>query len=235
MNKKLKVLFWLLLGVNVTVFALLKVGLLGSDSPEPVLHPLNADKIVLQSEVKSAPVAAAPVVPAPMAEAVAASAPVVSKPAELTCMEWGEFSGAELEQVELALKKLSLGDKLERREIDHSIGYWVYIAPLKDKVAVSQKVAQLKARGVTDYFVVQEAGEWQNAISLGVFKSRESAQKFLEGLRAKEVSSAQMGERAGKNKTKSLLINKIDSTLRAKLIVLQKNFAESELKTTSCH
>jgi hypothetical protein len=96
-------------------------------------------------------------------------------------------------------------------------------------------LAQLKARGVTDFFVVQEAGEWQNAISLGLFKTREAAQSFIEGLRKKGVTSAKMGERSSKNKTVIFIFDGLDVKMSTKLTALQKEFAVSELKSVSCH
>ncbi len=235
----MKVLFWLLIAVNVIFFALMKAGWMGDGQDEQVLMPLHGDKITLLLAPQSAPIAASPVIAAPVVvtpvETIAASVPLAAKTSETSCFEWGGFSSDELEQVTSALKKLQLGDKLSQREIGRNIGYWVYIAPLKDKAAVIQKIAQLKARGVTDYFVVQEAGEWLNAISLGVFKSRESAQNFLEGLHAKGVSTAQLGEHTSKLKVKIFVINEIDSKMHARLTALQKNFSGSELKIISCH
>ena len=140
-----------------------------------------------------------------------------------------------MERVTSALNDLKLGDQLSRRELEHTIGYWVYVPPLKDKAAISQKLAQLKARGVTEHFVVQETGEWLNAISLGVFKTREAAQKFLQELIAKDVKTAQVGERAGKTKTTVFVINRLNAEKRSKLLVLQKDFPAEELKSVSCH
>ncbi len=212
--------------------------------------PLAAPPVVIESAVASAPVAAQsapvatkaepvkpePVKPEPVKpEAVKPEPVVVAKPAKPSCYEWGEFSGDELEQVSTALKRLQLGNKLVQRDVPHMIGYWVYIAPHKDKAVVNQKVAQLRERGVTDLFVIQEQGEWMNAIQLGVFKSRESAQNFLEGLRAKDVISAQVGERASKIKYKRFVINNVDEAMSAKLTSLQKDFSGNELKHVSCH
>lgn len=238
MSKSLKMAFWLLIAVNVIFFIVMKLGGLADGQSDPVLHPMYDEKISLLNDSQSAPIILSPVaassVVAPV-EVVAASAPPAAKSNDALCMEWGEFAETELEQANNALKKLQLGDKLSQREVDRNIGFWVYIAPLKDKTAITQKLAQLKARGVTDHFVVQEAGEWLNAISLGVFKSREAAQSFLEGLRAKGVNTAQMGKRTSKSKVKLFIINKIDYDMRARLIALQKNFNGSELKMVSCH
>lgn len=257
MNKVIKIVFVLVVVVNLIFFAVMKLDLFGDRQEEPLPSALHEEKIVLQLTPQSAPqnaqqtavqsvAASAPEVLAPVESVVVkpepvtvkpepVSAPVVAKPVKLACFEWGEFSGEELERVATALKKLQLGNKLIQRDVAHTIGYWVYIAPHKDKAVVIQKVAQLRARGVTDLFVVQEPGEWLNAIQLGVFKSRESAQNFLEGLRAKDVNTAQVGERSGKNKSKQFIINYLDEETSASLIALQKNFAGNELKRVSCH
>jgi hypothetical protein len=251
----MKIFFWLLVAVNVILFAGMKF--FDQAPAGEVLQAMHAEKItIVQPGVVVPPLTAASAVVvsavAPVAAATSsvASAPVLAAPVSASspvpastltpvkssaCYEWGEFSGAELDQVSSRLKKLQLGNRVSRREIDHGIGFWVYVPPLKDKVAVNQKVEQLKALGVTDYFVVQDAGEWLNAISLGVFKSRDAAQKFLAGLRTKNVSSAQMGERPSKNRSIVFIINDLDAKMSAGLIVLQKDFSESELKRVTCH
>lgn len=244
----MKIFFWLLVAVNVIFFTVMKF--LDSGQAVEAPPPVHAEKIVIASAPveASVPVSAVVAVIAPASAPASAPAPAsavtpvpVPPPVALamakssSCYEWGEFAGTELEQVSAALKKLSLGDKLGQREIDRSIGFWVYVPPLKDKAAASEKVAQLKARGVTDYFVVQDAGEWQNAISLGVFKTRESAQNFLATLRARNVNSAKVGERSGKSKSVMFVINNLDAEMSARLMVMQKDFSESDLKRVSCH
>ena len=251
----MKIFFWLLVAANVMLFALARFM-----SAEPVVEvpqAVHADKILIASEpvaasavdAASAPVAAP--VSSPASAPVAASAPLpasapapapVQAPAPApamvksrSCYEWGEFSGTDIEQVGLALKKLPPAGKIAQRETERSIGFWVYVPPLKDKAAAAEKIAQLKARGVSEYFVVQDAGEWQNAISLGVFKTRESAQNFLTALRAKGVTSAKLGERSGKNKSVTFLIDNLDAETSARLMVLQKDFAGSDLKRVTCH
>ena len=228
MKKSIKIIFWLLIAANVIFFTVMKAGIFDDAQLAQAKQTLHEEKIILLGA--SAPAAQSAVV---LAESAVAPVPATVEPA--SCFEWGEFSGAELEQVRNALKKLQPGGKLASREIDRNIGYWVYIAPLKDKADISQKLAQLKARGVTDYFVVQEPGEWLNAISLGLFKTRESAQNFLEGLRAKDVRTAQNGERASKNKATVLIINGLDTEMSERLAGLQKIFSESALKRVSCH
>ena len=225
----MKIFFWILVAVNVIFFAVMKSGML-DEAREPAPLPLHAEQISLLNSAKPAPVAAEQ---PPASSPLPASA--VPPTTESACFEWGEFSGAEIDRVAQALQKLQLGDKLSRHDVGHAIGYWVYIPPLKDKAMVAQKVAQLKARGVTDYFVVQDAGTWMNAISLGLFKTHEAAQNFLDGLRTKGIHSAKIGEKAGNKPAVMFAMNNLDKEMGDKLSVLQKDFSDIELKRIPCH
>ncbi len=242
----MKILLGLLIAANLILFGVMKSGVLDDGQANQVVLPLNEQKITLLDMSKSAEegkleslVPASGVVAVPPVE-VAASAPLVAAPqvakAEtMSCFEWGEFSGTELDRVHAMLKKLQLGDKMTQRDTAPAIGYWVYIPPLNNKAEVNQKVVQLKALGVTEYFVVQDPGEWFNAISLGVFKTRESAQNHLDGLRAQKVISAQLGERAGKVKSTTFVFTGLNAVTSQKLADLQKNFPVNTLKNTTCH
>ena len=215
-----RVLFWVLLAANIGLFwAMYEGGTLLRDDAV-VQPPLNAEKIRLLDPKKMV---------------LAVSDAEVFEAKELaTCLEWGEFSNEELKLVMDKLSNLSLQNKLSKREIEYQIRYWVYISPLKDKAATNEKISQLKERDVTEYFIVQEPGIWQNAISLGVFKTQEAAQDFLTTLRGKGVRSAQVGERGSKLKINVLRFDEVDSATAAKLNELQPSFATQELKSVQC-
>jgi hypothetical protein len=215
-----RVLFWVLLVANIGLFWVLWGGTSLSGNGVAGQPPLNAEKIRVLDPAKVA---------SELREAASADA---KEPT--TCLEWGEFSDAELSLVEARLSGLALQGKMGKREVEYQIGYWVYIPPLKDKAATSEKISQLKARDVTEYFIVQEPGSWFNAISLGVFKTREAAQNFLTTLRSKGVRSAQAGERGSRVKVNVLRFNGVDSAAEATLTELQKNFATSKLESVQC-
>lgn len=220
----MKVWFWIMLLANLLLYGVMYFGLLEDNSALLAQAPMNAQKIRVLS---------ASDVPLPTVAVVVSSVPSVS--AAPLCMEWSDFSGTDLSRANEALAALKLGNKLSQHEIEYNIGYWVYIPPLPDKASIAQKIAQLKARGVDEYFVVQEAGEWQHAISLGVFKSADAAQNFLESLASKDVHSAKIGERASKLKATVFVFNGLDATLLDKLNEIKKDFPASELKKQSCH
>lgn len=233
-------LFWILLLANVVLFAAMQRGWLGWGERASQSQPaLNEDMIRLQDVPQSASIVALPAfVPAAASLAVSAPAatppPAVAKPNSLACLEWGDFSGSDLTRAIAALTALQLGDKLSRYQVEHDTGYWVYIPPLKNKAATNKKIGELKARGITEYFIVQNAGQWRNAISLGVFKTQEAAQHFLDEMRSKNVRSAQIGQRASKFKVTLFRLNGVGILTEVKLNSMQKDFAGSELKHVPC-
>jgi len=238
--------FWLLLLVNVILFALIQQGWVWREGPVVQAQPgLHEEKVRLLDDTPVAPVPAsrAPV-PAPPAVTLpppskpplsaANSSPVASGANAQVCLEWGDFSGADLKLATAALSGMQLGNNLDKRQVDQVIRYWVYIPPLKNKAAAQQKVAQLKARGIEEYFILQDADPWRNAISLGVFKTQEAAQNFLDVLRTKDVRSARVGARAGKQKATIFILNDVSPATEARLISLRKDFPGSELKNVPC-
>lgn len=215
----MKWLFWLLLLVCLAFFALIQWdGAKAGDSRNLQSQPpLDAEKIRL--------------LPAPPAPPVATQSAMQASDA---CMEWGEFSGNDLARATAALDALKLGNRLALRQIEHASGYWVYIPPLKTRADAEKKVAQLKTLGVEEYFVVQEAGRWHNAISMGVFKTEDAAQKFLERIKDKGVKSAIAGERMSKFTHTVFVLRNPDAEIAAKVVTLQHEFAGSELKAVAC-
>ena len=227
----MRVLFWMLLIINLGLFAVMEWGgdWLNDGSAATPQPTLNEAKIsIVKEPVRTGSSTTTPVEPA--------SAPVVSDNGKsaAVCMEWSDFSGADLQRANAALAGLQLGGRLSQRSVEYNIGYWVYIPPLKDKASINQKLVQLKTRGIEEYFVVQEEGEWKHAISLGVFKSGDAAQKFLESLQSRDIHSAKIGERASKLKATVFMFNGLDTQLTDKLTALQKDFPGSELKKVEC-
>ena len=182
----------------------------------------------------SAPVAsekAAVLPPAPPQVAVSEAAPTAK---EQDCAEWGEFSGDDLQRAQQALATLRLGDSVSQRIETREQGYWVYISPSKKRSEADKKIAQLKQRGITDYFLVMEEGKWKYAISLGIFKTEDGAKRRLEALRNKGIRTAKTAPRAGKLKFTVFTMKGLDSGIRDKLNALKKEFPDGELKMMAC-
>ena len=232
----MKLLFWALLVANLLLFGALRWGghLLDDGQASQEQPLLYAEKIRLLDLAQSTP-PEIQTLSAPAATAVSSPSLLLNKSGNTLCLEWGDFSGADLIRATNSLARLQLGDKLIQRGVEHSLGYWVYIPPLKDRASFNRKIAQLKVRGIEEYFVVQEPGQWLNAISLGVFKTQEAAQKFTEELRKNDVHSTKIGERNSKFKLTVFTLNGVDETARLKVADLQKSFPGSELSNVICN
>ena len=170
--------------------------------------------------------------------APAVSIPVAAAPAPqpppAACVEWGAFGGPDVARADGALAALALpADTVQRRVIDID-GYWVHMPVLKTKPEVDRKLGELKALGVTDFFVVQDAGPWRNAVSLGLFKSEEAANAELERLRKLGVRSAVVTRREKFLKQVSFFVREPSAATIARITELQRDFPAGEMKAVNC-
>lgn len=226
----MKKLFWILLLGNVVLFSVMQWGKGWWGKPVAQEQPALHAELIRLTEVPQDGVVGA----VPLPSAKNSTTKSQSSDDGQVCLEWGEFSGPDLVRVVNVLSELKLGDMVSRHLVERSIGYWVYMPPLENRAAVSQKITQLKALGIDEYFVVQEAGSWRNAISLGLFKTEEAAQHFLDDLKTKGVRSARVGERASNSKFTMFRMSGISAATASHLGAMQKDFPQSELKAIPC-
>ena len=189
-------------------------------SPEKIV-PVGVETVSsVAPGAVSASVPAAPAIPPPQ------SAPT-------SCAEWGPFAGSEVARADAALTALALPGGAQRRvtEVD---GYWVYMPPQKTKGEVDRKVGELKALGVTEFFVVTDAGPWRNALSLGLFKNEGAAKAELERLRALGVRSATVTRRERFLKQVAFVVGDPAAATLARLAEVQKDFPAAGIKTGAC-
>lgn len=145
------------------------------------------------------------------------------------CLEWGALLGADAARAAQALEPLGLGARLTQRKLEEVSAYWVFIPPLANRQAATQKAGELKRMGVDDYFVVPDDPKWRNAISLGVFKTEDAAKVRLEALRAKGVKSANSGPREMQLSKTYFQVREANATLSARLNELKQGFAGTEV------
>ncbi len=240
----IKIFFWLLLLANLALFAFMQWGGSLTQDGGTLQPPLHAEQIKLLGFSPPAPPsgvspASAPQAPqpAPPPLAAASAAPATQPPgaaAPAACLEWGEFSGSDLARANEDLAGLKLGPKLTQREVEHSIGYWVYIPPAKTHADLNGKISRLKKLGIKEFFVVQEKGKWQDAISLGVFKTEDVAKKALDHLKAKGLKTAVIGERQTRLKFTVFYVKNPEAATLSKLAEWQTGFTGIEMKAVAC-
>jgi hypothetical protein len=150
------------------------------------------------------------------------------------CLEWGIFAGPAAARAEAALAELGLPPGQVGRSVTDAGGYWVYMPPLKTRADAERKVGELKALGVTEFFVVQEPAQWRYAISLGIFRSDEAAQAFLAKLREQGVRSAVAARRENFLKQVAFYVREPDGETVARVTALQLEFPGTEIKAGPC-
>jgi len=126
------------------------------------------------------------------------------KKPEDVCLFLAELPVDEVARVEGLLAEKWSAFKAVPTTVEASASYWVFIPPPESKVEVDKKVADLKKLNVPEFFVVQESGPNNRAISLGLFSSKEAATARLDVLRAKGIKSARIAERTVKPASVSL-------------------------------
>jgi hypothetical protein len=189
-----------------------------------------ADRVQLVQAGELAPAAKprAPAKPVPPAEPKSATA------APVACLEWGIFAGPGVARAEIALAQLALAPGQVERVVIDAGGYWVHIPPLRTRSEADRKVGELRDLGVTEFFVVQDAGPWRNAISLGIFRTEEGAQTFLAGLRKRGVRSAIVARREDFLKQVAFYVREPSEATVAQLTLIQQEFPDSEIRAGAC-
>jgi len=152
----------------------------------------------------------------------------------VACMEWGVFAGPDVARAEAALAKLELPAERIERTVTDAGGYWVYMPPQKTKADAARKVSELKALGVTEFFLVQDPGQWRNAISLGIFRTEEAAQGYLAKLKERGVRSAIAARRENFLKQVAFHVREPGAAAVARLALIQEEFPGSEIKAGTC-
>ncbi|WP_343732703.1 SPOR domain-containing protein [Duganella sp.] len=220
----LKFIFWSLLAVNTALFAYGR-GYLGHFSgnehePERLLNQLNADKLAIIPAEKAAAAGAAAVAPA---------APDVKPEA---CLEIGSFVLADARRFENQLEALKLGDRQSRHNVPGTevSSYIVYIPPQGSKEGADKKAGELRALGITNYFVMSDNSPLRWGISLGVFKTEGAAQNQLAALMKQGVRTARVAPRMSGSKLLAFQFRDVDPDLRTKLEKIRAGFPNAELR-----
>jgi hypothetical protein len=201
----------------------------GAD-PLPLGRQIQPEQLKILAPAEQPPVAS----PKPAPAAPVAAAPALSPAtASGSCLEWGSFTLADAPRAEKALEPLALGDRVAQRRTEELAGWWVFVPPQSNRQGALKKAAELKARGVDDYFVVVDDSPYRWAVSLGVFRNEDAAQARLAALRAKGVRSAQVGPRETMVPKVWLQVRGVDGALEARLKDIARQVEGTDLKSCS--
>ena len=240
----MKWLFFIFVLANLLVFGLIR---LGGDSQaiDPRSREIHADAMrIVTGQLASLPKPA----PASQTAAEPETKPalvIASQPAEvpqktnpdlsaekLVCLRWSGFSVARASSARARLNALGL-TATESGGAENAKA-WVYIPPQENPELARKKAQEVADLGVEDYFVVNDGSKWQNAVSLGIFSTREAGERRLAELRAKGVRSAIVRDKDDTLKPVTFLLKNVSADARQKLEKTSAQFRGVELRETSC-
>jgi len=227
----LKFVFWALLGANGVLLAYGQ-GLLGQPAdaarePARLKNQLAPERMQQLTPTQARQAAAASVAPAPPAEVAApvpepAPAPVPVPVARdlVACVQAGPFSTADARRFEARIARLGLAPRQSRIEIPFQevTSRLVYLPPNGGREGAQRRIAELKERGVTNFFVMQnDTSPLRYAISLGVFKSDGAAQKLVDDLQRQGVRGVRILPRGPQVTRAGYQYRQIDAAERDRL------------------
>ena len=227
----LKFVFWALLGANGVLLAYGQ-GLLGQPAdaarePARLKNQLAPERMQQLTPTQARQAAAASVAPAPPAEVAApvpepAPAPVPVPVARdlVACVQAGPFSTADARRFEARIARLGLAPRQSRIEIPFQevTSRLVYLPPNGGREGAQRRIAELKERGVTNFFIMQnDTSPLRYAISLGVFKSDGAAQKLVADLQRQGVRGVRILPRGPQVTRAGYQYRQIDAAERDRL------------------
>jgi len=150
------------------------------------------------------------------------------------CMEWAPFSQEELTRARESLAALALGDRLSSAPVSTVATWWVYVPPLANRVQADREVARLAAAGVLETYVVQDNSDMRFAVSLGIFRSEEAAQRFLDDLKTRRVTQAVVGQRPHPLRLTALYVRAPAEAEAKRLAEVTAGWPGTELRAAAC-
>ena len=204
---------------------------------EPMASAPMASAIVLAqtaSEPVADPAASAPAASAsaPVVEPVAT--PVAAEPAPpQLCLRWGDFTTSQWREARNALRLQVGGLEIEETLNDDKARYWVYMPPFDSLEAARAAIADLKAKGVADTFIIQDGGPQQLAVSLGLFSKKAMAEEFVAKLKSKGVERI-ISKPHPQSRYISILVRNVAESSKAALKTLATGFEKTSVQQVPC-
>jgi len=145
------------------------------------------------------------------------------------CVEFGDFTQADAARVLARLAPLDLGERLASRPVELPGWYMVYVPPYKTRAEVERAAAELRRLGVKELLVIADNSPMRFGIALGSFKDQELANRHLEDLQRRGVTSARVADKPSTAPGVRLQIKGVDAALARELAAVQKEFPQSKL------
>lgn len=149
------------------------------------------------------------------------------------CLEWGPFNDADRARALAELETASLGRLLTQKRVENNSAWWVFLPRTWNRAAIDRRVAELKAAGFNDVFVV-DTGPQRFTISLGVFRTEDAASAFVADLATRGIADAKAGPRQQVVVQTLLVVRDPEAAVVARIKALQADYPGSEIRIGGC-
>ncbi|WP_137171583.1 SPOR domain-containing protein [Massilia sp. HP4] len=240
----LKFVFWALLAANAALLAYGQgvLGQPGGGEREPArlknqlaperltqLTAVEAKRALdaVEAEEAAEPQAAATEAPA------APTAPVAVAPDLVACVQAGPFSAADARRFESRIANLDLAARQTRVEVPFQevSSRLVYLPPNGGREGAQRRAAELKERGVENFYIMQGDSPLRWAISLGVFKTDSAAQKLVTQLQRQGVRGVQVLPRGPQVQRAAYQYRAIEPGVRTRLAGIADGYPNAGLRS----
>ena len=242
----LKFVFWALLGANGVLLAYGQglLGQAGDGAREPArlknqLAPERMQQLT-PTQARQAAQSAAPApqaeVAAPLPEPVPVPVPVPVARDLVACVQAGPFSTADARRFEARVARLGLAPRQSRIDMPYQevTSRLVYLPPNGGREGAQRRVAELRERGVTNLFIMQnDTSPLRYAISLGVFKSDGAAQKLVADLQRQGVRGVRILPRGPQVTRAGYQYRQIDAAERDRLTGIADDYSGVDITRCS--
>jgi len=243
----LKFVFWALLAANAALLAYGQ-GMLGQPgagerepgrlinqlAPERItqLTAVEAKRALDEAEAMEAGDAEARAEPSAAAPSPEPAPPAAVAPGLIACVQAGPFSAADARRFETRVASLDLAARQSRVDVPFQevTSRLVYLPPNGGREGAQRRAAELKERGVENFYIMQGDSPLRWAISLGVFKTDSAAQKLVAQLQRQGVRGVRMLPRGPQVMRPAYQYRAIDAGARSRLSTLIGNFSGADLR-----
>ncbi len=248
-----------LLLILLLVNALLLAAVLGGFGPDPlagwmesprepqrVAQQVRGERMRLEPPADTATGRPAPAPPTSAPRGALGPAPAgsvslaVAQPAPRAdaCFEIGGFSAQTVARAREDLAAIAPGATLPVQQFERTeqVRWWVHLPAQPTRENADRKLAELKRRKVTDVSVVSseegasEASPASYTVSLGLFRERERADRFLESLRAQGVRTALITDAPRPVSRQWLRVTSSDDAVRARMDEVRLRYGAESLQ-----
>jgi len=149
------------------------------------------------------------------------------------CLEWGNFTSAELDRALEQIARLKPA-KSAARDLDESPVWWVHVPPFKTREEAERRLREIEEAGTKDARLIAEGERWRNAISLGIFKSEDAANAYLARMKEAKVRNAAVVRRTDLIKLAAIYIVDPAPALVTRLMELKTGFEGTDVRAGAC-